>query len=54
MTAEVHQNYLVMYLVLGWVTVCGRVNHFGIQPTRPFILTGSINRVPTSAPARLG
>ena len=39
------------WLVLGWVTVCGRVNHFGInqptRPTQPFILTGSINRVPT-------
>ena len=41
-------------LVPGWVTVCGRVNHFGsvcnqlTRPTQPFILTRSINRVPTS------
>ena len=38
-------------LVLGWVTVCGRVtisvcNH-PTRPTQTFILTGSMNRVPT-------
>ena len=40
-------------LVREWVTVCGRINHLRTvrnqptRPTQPFILTGSINRVPT-------
>jgi len=34
-------------LLLGWVTVCGRVRNQPTRPTQPFILTGSINRVPT-------
>ena len=46
-------------LVLGWVTVFGRVYHLGIcsQPTRsiqPGIPPGSLNRVPDSAGVRYG
>ena len=46
-------------LVLGWVTVFGRVCHHGIrnQPirsTQPCIPPGSLNRVPTSAGVKAG
>ena len=34
-------------LVQGWVTVCGQVRNQPTRPTQSFILTGSINRVPT-------
>jgi len=45
-------------LVLGWVTVFGRVYHsVRNQPTRstqPCIAPGSLNRVPASAAVRAG
>jgi len=46
-------------LVLGWVTVFGRVYHHGVynQPTRliqPCIPPGSLNRVPASAGVKAG
>jgi len=42
-------------LVLGWVTVFGRVYHLRVQkPTRPCIPPGSLNRVPASAGVKAG
>ena len=43
-------------LVLGWVTVFGRVYHHG-EPTRstpPCIPPGALNRVPASAAVKAG